>query len=93
MRPTITPDQCAAARAAVPGPSGFSWEWDPAAPDRLRLFPGYVCCAYADGSWDVVDLIKFPVVAHQGVEPSLEDAMKRALKVAEDVGWTMLVTT
>jgi len=96
-RPTISEDEFEAACAAVPAPPGTEWCFDPAASsDRMRLFwdfdgprCGEICIAYPDGSYEVDDPGEDYQFAAEGKEPSggLEAAMRRALRVAEAVGW------
>lgn len=92
-RLTISPELRDTAEAAVPAPTDHSWQWDPAASgDRLRLFVDpsgpEVCVVYGDGSWAVDSLTDYQFAAH-GEEGTLQDGMRRALKVAHAIGWKL----
>lgn len=86
---------------AVSPPTGYVWCVDPAATGwRLRLFGcaihthnaddprGSVCVAWLDGRWGVGDPKhqQYQYVA-SGTEDGLHSAMRRALRVADAVGW------
>lgn len=73
---------------AVPAPPGMEWTFDPSASgDRLRLWDTRAepmrewGRAYGDGRWAVCDPHRYPVAA-TGNEDSLENAMRRMLRVA-----------
>lgn len=89
-RPTISDSEYWAAVKAVPPPIGTQWESDPSASsDRLRLFRnqgGEICVVYPDGVWAVDERGGYNFCA-RGREVDLHSAMRRALRVAEALGW------
>lgn len=92
FRPSISYKEFQTAIKAVPAPFGSTWEWNTLPDDRLYLFDRVdsegVCIVYSDGAWEVDSLTTYRFAAC-GREMTLEDGMRRALKVACALRWQL----